>query len=177
MKRVIWSALILFMVMQLSAVLWQAIKYESIIYFGKTLYLAILPIDPYDAFRGRYIRLDFADDYVYATDDIKNNKELFVTFITEDGISKPYEIFNSKPNTDEPYLKIKNYYKSYDGIHISYPFKRFYMQEDSVIKADRNNIFNNNNVVAAVKVLDGVGVLSDIMINSISINKYMQEQE
>ncbi|MDR0666428.1 MAG: GDYXXLXY domain-containing protein [Campylobacteraceae bacterium] len=178
MKRakLFWGALILFMAVQLCIVLWQAIKYGSIIYFGKTLYLAVEPFDPYDAFRGRYIRLNFADNYIKAEGI---GKEFFVTFTTnDDGISKPHKVFNSKPDADEAYLKIKSYRSVWydDGIYISYPFERFYMQEDLAIEVDANrDIFDvDNKPLAVVKVLDGVGVLSDVMINGTSISKYVQ---
>jgi uncharacterized membrane-anchored protein len=179
MKRakLLLGALIAFMAVQLVAVLWQAAKYEGIIYFGKTVYLAVEPLDPYDMFRGRYVQLSFADDYVGWHDDISVGGELIVRFLkTDEGISKPYAFTDYELDADEPYLKIKNYYRNYDdSLHISYPFNRFYMQEDLAMAVDANSDIFNNNAVAVVKILDGVGVLADVMIDNVSINEYIKK--
>jgi hypothetical protein len=49
------------------------------------------------------------------------------------------------------------------------------MQEDLAMAVDANSDIFNNNAVAVVKILDGVGVLADVMIDNVSINEYIKK--
>ncbi|MDR1975463.1 MAG: GDYXXLXY domain-containing protein [Campylobacteraceae bacterium] len=178
-QRLFWGAFGVFIVLQLVAVFWQIVKYEKVVYLGDTLHLSIRPFDPYDPFRGRYINLSFTDTYVAKSDNFDSDaKYIFTTFTTRNGTSKPDAVFSAKPDTDKPYLKTTNYYRSYyndDPVRIVYPFDRFYMQEDLAKRVDRDNRIFNNDAKAVVKILDGVGVLVDVTIEGKSINEYIKE--
>lgn len=44
---------------QIGVVLFQIMSYEKILKEGESFYFKVLPLDPYDPFRGRYVTLRF----------------------------------------------------------------------------------------------------------------------
>ena len=65
---------------------------EDVIATGKTLKFKTAPIDPYDAFRGKYIFLNFENNRVLATAETRKlnfNDEIFVTFKDSAGCHCP----------------------------------------------------------------------------------------
>ena len=54
-----WIFFGLLCVAQLGVILFQIVNYERILKEGEVFYFKVLPLDPYDAFRGRYVSLRF----------------------------------------------------------------------------------------------------------------------
>jgi uncharacterized membrane-anchored protein len=162
---------------------------EYILRTGTPFLFSTKPIDPYDAFRGRYVSLsfDFEDELdkklkeKYST-YTKNSKEIisktiFVSLANDDsGIARIAEISESKPDHNN-YLRIRVTIPAYnDFLHYRLNFDRFYMDEFDAPAAE--NVYrkesNKKKAYALVYVKNGQTVLADLLIEKIPIRQYLK---
>jgi len=144
------------------------------------------PIDPYDAFRGKYIYLNFDESTIFTKDSIVNNIPYVAILGTDKkGFAKITKL-RRKPIANEDYITLKSIY-SYRvfpnekrfSVTINFPFDRFYMNEYKAPKAEKT--YNSSvrdtskNVYALVAVKDGEAIIKDVMIDGISIKDYVSE--
>lgn len=195
-KSILLIAFILVVIAQLLVPIQMIRNQEDILTTGKILKFKTAPIDPYDAFRGKFIYLDFADDKIPVNDDtrkLKYNDDIYVIFRDSSGYALPLSASLSEPNSSSVYIKAKvNYVDSRaikinksinhrDKLHvyIDYPFNRFYMNEHKAPEAEKAyNSANRNlkgNVYAEVAIKNGVGVVRDVFIDGISIKDYVNK--
>ncbi|MEO5776486.1 MAG: GDYXXLXY domain-containing protein [Flavobacterium sp.] len=171
---------------------------EDTLSTGKMLKFKTAPIDPYDAFRGKYIYLRFKDNKIVAdakTKKLNYNDEIFVMFKDSAGFALVQSVSLTEPTTTSDYVKAKVNYvdnnvfvhklnfdrdESDVFVHIDYPFERYYMNEYKAQKAEQAYIENNknikNNVYAEVAIKNGVGVVKDVILDGISIKKYVNKK-
>lgn len=171
---------------------------EDVIATGKTLKFKTAPIDPYDAFRGKYIFLNFENNRVLATAETKKlnfNDEIFVTFKDSAGYALIQSVAITEPTTTSDYIKAKVDYvdnsifvgnldfdRGNSGIflHINYPFERYYMNENKAKQAEKAYSIASRdlkeNVYAEVAIKNGVGVIKDVFIDKIPIKEYVKKK-
>jgi hypothetical protein len=149
---------------------------------GIPLKFRIEPIDPYDPFRGRYVRIDFADDKL-KLDDINaydlDDQELYISFGTDSlGYAIPQGYNQEKP-VDEVYIKSKVRAIDSSRVRIYYPLKRYYMNEYKAPEADRImadiNEFPRRKAWIIVKVKEEVSVIESLFIDGQKIEDLTQE--
>lgn len=150
---------------------------ENIITTGTAFKFQTAPIDPYDAFRGKYITLFFKEREI----TVKNAKKytsgetIFATIITtKNGFAKIGSISKSKPENTNSYLKLKvGFSLNNNKIAIDLPFNRFYMNEYIASKAEKiyreSSIKKKNETYALVAIKNGEAVIKDVRINEVSI--------
>lgn len=144
------------------------------------------PIDPNDPFRGKYIVLRYAQNSVELEMDseIESGSKVYVSFVKDDeGYSKIKSVSDEKPLDNENYLAAKaNVYTTNDHkeLTIEYPFDRYYMEESKAYDAEllyqKTQRDSNLTTYALVKIKNGGAVLSDVMINEISIRELVKEK-
>jgi uncharacterized membrane-anchored protein len=194
LKRFFYPAFFALVVIQIAALLYQIINYERILLFGDVLNLEVVPKDPYDAFRGRYITLNFADNSVKTDKDFeesrgyRHDKDFFVTFDNSGEFSVADDVFDAMPETDKPYLKAKGFVATINvwhhneteettrAVHFEYPFDRFYMQENLAKYVDDYgwNFWNEYKAYAKVRVKDGRGVIEDVLVEGVPISEFVK---
>ncbi|GHV01135.1 hypothetical protein AGMMS49521_0670 [Campylobacterota bacterium] len=184
-KKIALIALFALIAVHLLVTFGQIARYESVLRFGKTIALSTRSYDPFDAFRGRYITLNIASDEFATTRiscDRRCDQTLFVTYRDFDGKKSVIDnVYLEKPNTELAYLKLRGVYDSYNKtVSIDYPYDRLYMQEDAAIAVDRysSRIFTRaNDALVIVKALNGVGVVSDLIVGDQSISDLINSFE
>jgi len=170
-------------------------KYESTLKHGELYNINVRPYDPYDPFRGRYVRLDFEREFAQynGETDIAYGDFVYVS-LGKDSEGKAIfdEIFTEKPNSGK-YLKVK--FLSNYGVHdkpdnvyqFAFIFDRYYSQESKALKIE-NAVADNRGrrgindseietVSAAVRIKDGLGVIEELYVGDLTIHQYLANKE
>lgn len=161
---------------------------NDILSTGKIYKFKAQPIDPYDAFRGKYIRLNFNESTIYTKDSIADNKKYVAVLGTDNkGFAKIAKL-RQKPIPQEDYINLKSTYSYRVSekekrfyVTINFPFDRFYMNEYKAPKAEET--YNSSvrdsakNVYALVAVKNGEAIIKDVMIDGVSIKDYVNSKK
>lgn len=174
------SLLFLTQLFVLGSMVWQ---HENVATQGERLKFRIQPIDPNDPFRGKYITLNFMNNSTN-TIDWKSEQSVdgkaYIRFeVGPDGFARIAGIQNHA-SEKEPYLElpaesIRGRYGK--GIHVDFPFNRFYMEESKAPQAEkelRRNLDGEDlEAYALVAMKDGKAILLDVYVNEISIKDFL----
>jgi uncharacterized membrane-anchored protein len=159
---------------------------EAVIANGKMFKFNTEPVDPADVMRGRYINLYFRENKLEldGKNSYINGQDAYIVLEEdENGYAKISKLSKEKPAETTDYLKIKigNVVPNENptSVFIDYPFDRFYMEENKAPKAEK--LYNDSRLHSAkptyaiVMVLDGVGVLTDVLIDDRPIRELVEE--
>lgn len=170
-------------------------EHEDVATNGKVLKFITAPVDPYDAFRGKYIILNFKEDKGEITKETKAlnyGDDIYVTFTDSSGYALVASVLTDEPKDNPVYVKAKVDYVDNNvfllnskvkrpmvSIHIDYPFERYYMNEIKAPKAEtayrESNREAKDNVYAQIAIKNGVGVVKDVIIDNKSIKDYVDK--
>jgi uncharacterized membrane-anchored protein len=134
---------------------------------GKSYKFKTAPVDPYDAFRGRYVALAF--EQREAPWDGQKTLSLGSTayaVLSEDanGFAQVLRVTPVRPESGD-YLRVKTGYSGTSNrVSYSFSYDRFYMEECKAPKAESVYRENSRNTYALVRVRDGVGVIEDLFV-------------
>lgn len=160
------------------------VRHEKILAEGKPFKFRTRPVDPYDAFRGRYVALGFEDA---TTVTLKHahydqGETVYVTLETKpDGFAKFASVSRTRP-AEGDYIKTKmgwtyNYDKN-DYAYVDAPFNRFYMEEFAAPDAEtayrEHSGRENHDAYAVVRVLNGGSVIEDLFVGEKPIREYVK---
>lgn len=181
MKKILLFLVISVALIQLSILFMRIYKYEDILQNGKVFYFKPYPIDPRDLMKGRYIILNFREQNAsYSDKEFENMRQdkRFYVGIEKDGKNTIFtKAFLKKPKSGD-FLLVSNYIPNVKNRRVRFHllFNRFYMNEYRAKKAEKayNNLTKNDNFLAKVRVLKGDGVIENIYINEIPIDKYIK---
>ena len=146
--------------------------YEQTLREGRAFKFRTAPVDPYDAFRGRYVALRFeAGDAVWGEKEPATyGKKIFALVeIGPDGFAR---FTSASPNLPESgdWLEAKASYPVNDkNVGVQVPFDRFYMTEKLAPKAEqayREHSANRGerDAWAIVRILNGLGVIEQVFV-------------
>jgi len=150
---------------------------------GAELKIKIMPIDPYDAFRGKYIILNVNNVVKKQKNgEIEEKTKLYITFKSiEGGFSELDLAYLTKPK-DKLYIEAvaeESSSLSNPTIKIRTPFERFYIEERYSEAAER--VYRENTgekeVYIKVKVLNGKSVIKDLYVNNIPIKEFIDKNK
>jgi len=163
---------------------------EDILETGTVYKFKTQPVDPSDPFRGKYITLNYEMNSARTNDDSwERNDDAFLYLELDSlGFAKVDTISRRKLVDKTDFIKLKinrfdnqNWTKNsgYE-VHFNLPFNRFYMEEskakpaeDAYRDAQRDSL--PNNIYGQVYIKDGEAVLKDVIIDDMSISKYVEE--
>ena len=148
---------VLFAIASIAAPLSIIWKYENTLRHGTLYKFHTKPVDPYDAFRGRYVTLAFENDFIERIQRGENGGELkqeelipyndngrllYVQIAADaDGFAKPV-LASLTPLTGDDVITVDHWQKLYarnsaGGWMLSYPFNRYYLPEDMAPEAEK----------------------------------------
>ena len=144
------------------------------------------PVDPYDAFRGRYIVLNFAEqdiEYPNAQETFKSNDQIFVN-LEEDSLGF---VHFSNPSFKKPvgtnYLKTRIWYTNKDRITIEIPenLSRYYLNEKLAPLAEEKyqELLSSQregevNVHLDARVLNGGILIEELYFEGVAVGEYLK---
>ena len=158
---------------------------ETVILTGTAYKFKTQPIDPSDPYRGKYINLNFEQNAFVTTDSLwKRKDKVFIYFDTDSlGFAKVNQVSKAPINSVKDFVIADvNWYNKQDKkLNFNLPFNRYYMEETKAYDAEvavRNNQRDSlpNNTCALVYIKNGEAVLSDVIINDISIKDYVEKE-
>lgn len=146
--------------------------------YGEHFTFKTQPIDPYDPFRGKYVTLHYADNYLEVKNDTKwyNSQIVYVQFYKgKDGFAKVKNISKDAPKNTKFYLKttvtdVRRGNKS-SIVYIYYPFTRYYMEESKALAAERMT----SNASMIVYFYKGRASIKKLEVNHVRIEKAAEE--
>lgn len=165
-------------VIQIFTALYMAWQWEDILQTGQRFLWATAPVDPYDAFKGRYIDLRFKENSGLIIDNAGYSYgQKAYALIGENADGKTTVIgVSSKQPEGKPYVKVKVNYTEGSTAHIELPFKRYYLPEDMAAPAEtayRESAGKTG--VAAVRVKNGYGVIEELYLGEKPLNEYLKQ--
>ena len=169
---------------QIGVVLFQIMSYEKILKEGESFYFKVLPLDPYDPFRGRYVTLRFenATKAPIAQGQSKENQSLGYAILEhQENLDSVKEITFIKPQmgnfleVNVKNNKLRNIQNNTSSmVYFSLPYDRFYMREDIAPKAEKVlRLRSGVEVKAKLKVLNGKGVIEELLVGEIPLSEYV----
>jgi hypothetical protein len=143
---------------------------ERVLQSGQVFKFRTAPIDPYDAFRGRYVALSFEENKAKIAPGASVQGGQFVYVDVETGYDDyaRFGLARLDPPADRPYLKLRAGSRSDDTVYLTLPFDRFYMPEDLAPEAERvyrdHTSRSQHDAYVTVRVRDGVGAIENLYV-------------
>ena len=160
-------------------------KYEQTIARGTIYKFKTAPVDPSDPFRGKYITLNFEIDRFTTDDEVWNYNDKAFAYFSKD--KNGYAVLETLSKTkladsEFDYVEVETTNYTNKGIiYFDLPFDTYYMDENKAYDAEK--LYRNNNrrnkqqdVYAIVHLQNGTHVLTDVIINGISIKNAVEKQ-
>lgn len=155
-------------------------KREAVLKQGTRLLIQTQPVDPYDVFRGRYVRLNYDPLSVpdHGTLPVRRGDQAFAQYrIDEDGFVQVTNIIARLETGDEIPVVVQSVHSG--RIHARFPFDRLYLNETLAPRAEAAyrsaNQADGGQAWVRVRVHKGRAVLEDLMIEGLPVHNYMQQ--
>ena len=202
-KRLLYIFIFFGILAQFGALISNIVLHEVIVRKGTVHRFQTAPVDPFDAFRGRYVALNFKAFRNFSSDvEISREKWCYLQIGTNvDGFSV-IERISQKSDVPPPYLKVRAwssmiYEKEVDsegkehsvpsGKYRIYfpnlPFERYYMPERLAPQAEevyrqhqQAAESDEHNTVAVVRIWNGRAVVEDLEIDDIPIREVLMKR-
>lgn len=156
--------------MQIIIPLSMIIKRESVLKNGVQFKFKTAPVDPYDAFRGRYVALRIKGDNVSRPQGVSlsyGQNVYALIAIDEQGFAQFSTLSTSKPQ-GVPYIQAKVRYISGDNVQLDLPMDRYYMEEKAAPTAERvyreYSRRDKQDAYVLVRVKDGFAVIESLYV-------------
>ena len=184
-KKLVWAGFIVMILVQLYMPASVIIEREKIIQQGKMWKFKTQPVDPNDVFRGKYIYLNFTNSELIASNfnEVESGNAYIKLIEDTNGYAIPSEIHNELPPKSNDYIQVKvtlnpfnleDIDKEKSKVYFEYPFDRFYMEESKAPAAELTYARATRDTLVAtcavVYVHNGQSVLTDVLIDGISVN-------
>ncbi|MDF2571604.1 MAG: hypothetical protein K0R55_3208 [Sporomusa sp.] len=179
-KKLLLFIFIVVGVLQAVVPLYMAWRWENILQTGRQFYWQTAPVDPYDAFKGRYVELSFKENTAPIIDDVNLVAgQMVYAIIDENAEGKAYisRVSVNRPEQGS-YIKGKAYANGHDTVHFILPFTRYYLPEDLAPAAeDAYRKSAGKTGVAAVRIKDGYGVIEQLYIGDKTLYEFLRQSQ
>jgi hypothetical protein len=185
---------------QLGAAGWSIARYETVLASGTPYKIEVAPVDPADAFRGRYVAVQpsvtvpppIAQETEQLLQSIQSgNAIVFVRLaVDEQGFARAAGIVQERPEQGD-YLEIAHAWPVWTprpddpgrsdltAYRLGFSFNRYYMNETAAPAAERSYFEARRNANRrawlTVRVKDGVGVTEGLFIDGAAIEEVVRQ--
>lgn len=146
------------------------LRRESTLRTGESFRFKTEPVDPYDAFRGRYVALRIKEDSVedYKGTRLTSGQSVYAQIaVDEAGYAKFTAITVDKPR-GAAFIQAKVRYISSGIVRLGLPFDRYYMEETAAPRAEsayrEHTRQAKPDAYVLVRVKDGFAVLEALYL-------------
>lgn len=166
--------------------------HENILNTGEVYRFKPRPIDPYDAFRGKYIVLSYDQNslsYPNALEVFDFNSTAYLKVEKDaQGFAKITDASIHTPDFSN-YIEVQVNYTDSNTIYYNLPITRYYMNEDYALAAEKayndmvrqqNRNSSDSTTVAAyvdVRVKDGMAIIEELYLQNQPIMEYLKKIE
>lgn len=157
-------------------------KRERVLREGRVFKFRTAPVDPYDAFRGRYVALSLEQSNIavpLGSDYARGQRVFAVLEEDADGFATITALRRERPDA-EPYLATRIQYVHNTNALLDLHFDRFYMGENEAPAAEKayrkHSTRTNRSAYIQVRIEKGFGVIEDLYIENTPIREYLARQ-
>lgn len=174
----LFSGLVL---LQIASPLYMIVKRESALRNGVPFRFKTAPVDPYDAFRGRYVSLRVEADNAARPKgvNLRPGQNIYAHIVVDEtGYAKISQITVQKPKNSD-FLTANVRYSSGDEVFLDLPIDRYYMNEAAAPRAEQ--VYrefsgrNNNDAYVTVRIKDGFAVVEGLYIGGRRIEEVLKK--
>lgn len=179
MKRFVLILFAVTTLVQLTIPAWMIQRREAALKNGDVFHFKTQPVDPYDAFRGRYVALAF-DVAVYSnrleTKTFDRKQRAYAKLVVgDDGFAKIESLHDEK--LDEPCIPVRVQWSgNRTQNRLTLPMDRFYLEESLAPEAEKVYRLHSRrgatNTYAVVRVKNAFPVIEDLIIDGRSVYTY-----
>lgn len=159
------------------------IKRESVLKNGEQFKFKTAPVDPYDAFRGRYVALRIENDYVPSTKEVTlTSGQAVYALISVDnqGFAKLDTLSTNRPR-DKSYIQTKVRYVQGDKVYLDLPIDRYYMEEKGAPAAEKiywkYSRRGTQEAYVAVRIKEGFVVIESLYVGGQRIEDLVKQEK
>lgn len=145
-------------------------KRESTLKEGAVFRFKTAPVDPYDAFRGRYVTIRAEINKVSKPEgvDLKSGQKVYAQLtVDEKGLAQVLQIALQKPK-DSAYLIASVTHPSGNDVGLNLPIDRYYMEETVAPRAEQayreHSRRDKQDAYVIVRVKDGFAVIEGLYV-------------
>lgn len=157
---------------------------ENILEQGTTYRFRLQPIDPIDAFRGRYLVLSYGPTTLPSPEGLEEGERIFITISKDDAGFAYFDSVRLEAPADQAYLKTKAAHLSPEGVYFLLPenMERYYLNEklaplaEEVLRETARGEEENVpfEAYAQVRILNGTVLIEDLYVEGQLIGEYLK---
>lgn len=149
---------------------------------GETFRFKLQPVDPVDAFRGRYVALRFVEDRAPVAEGLPqlNGRKVYVPLLLDDEGFATFGDASLDAPAEGAYLRLRSGVDFTDEngdrrVSLALPFRRYYMTEELAREVDRS-LWRRGPRPAwvTVRVRAGVGVIDDLWVDGVPVRDWLE---
>ncbi|HOC70096.1 MAG TPA: GDYXXLXY domain-containing protein [Candidatus Hydrogenedentes bacterium] len=153
---------------------------ETVLEQGREYKFHVVPVDPYDAFRGRFVQIGITAGPVSLAKDeeIVSGKSGYVVFETDpEGFAVVKNVLLKRPE-GEAYLKVGLRKERNGKVSIIWPFDRYYMEESAAPVAEKRyrERTGNADVYILARIHKGTGVITGLYLDGLPVERWIATQ-
>lgn len=184
MKNRLIIGLFLFLALiQLSVSASMIVKREIVLKQGLQFKFKVAPVDPYDAFRGRYVALRMDENYVPEVKEIKlmDGQMVYALIqIDDQGFAKLAGVTINRP-LNKMYIRAIVANTTYDHkVYLDLPINRYYLEEKAAPLAEkiyqRHAQPDKKDAYVLVRIKDGFAVIESLYVGGQRIEDAVKKE-
>lgn len=172
---------------QLAVPVWMIYQKETVLTTGELFRFRTAPVDPYDAFRGRYVALGFDQNTAPAPPGpIIPGTPLYAHIAVDEGGFAFFTATSLEAPAGTPYLKVKARGETMSrenrrSVRLQLPFDRYYMNEKDAPAAEnayrRSSRGGSRDAYVTVRIKSGHAVLEELYVGGMPIGEFLRREE
>ena len=174
--------LVFLCILQLGVPAFMIVRREHVLHAGRAFKFRTAPVDPYDAFRGRYVALNFEAATVTGIPlppGILHGVRVYALLgEDEKGFAKVTALSLTRPS-DGPCLRAQVQYPASDRVSLELPFDRYYMEETKAPAAEnayrQHSRRETGDAYAIVRILGTQAVLEDLYVEGLPVEEFLRQ--
>ena len=167
--------------LQLAVPLSMIAKRELTLREGVAFKFRTAPVDPYDAFRGRYVALQVEEANHQATNAAAFESGQWAYALLDNdagGFARIRQVVADRPAKGE-FIKTRVQYANGSTLTLQCPFDRYYLPEQIAPEAEKaywsHSNRTNRNAYVVVRVRSGFAALESLFVDDLPIIEYVRQ--
>lgn len=182
-RRILWGLFAVMVAAQLFVPAQMILGREEVLAEGEVFNFRTAPVDPYDAFRGRYValRFDAESQEIPAPEGLGRGDRAYGSVsVGADDFARIERLWGERPE-DRPSVRVEVRSVVEGQAIVNLPFDRYYLPEDLAPAAERAYRDANRrggqprDAWARVRLLDGRAVLEEVVVQGIPISELARD--
>jgi uncharacterized membrane-anchored protein len=180
-RRIKLALFVALAIVQLAVAAGAIIRSEVALRSGEVYRFRLQPVDPVDAFRGRYVALRFVLDRAPVDDgtpSLRPQKICVPLTVDDEGFAR-FGPVSLEPPAAKDYLRLRSGVDFIDDsgdrmVSVALPFRRYYMPEELAREVDRSMWRRGRRPAwVTVRVWGGVGVIQELWIDGVPVREWL----